>query len=392
MHMPIPPRATSSPARYGGRAHIGTAVALGALALNAGAQNITLYGTADVSVVAARNIGSAHGTQWLAGSGVVVPSRWGLQGREDLGGGITASFVLESGIDLDTGSLKPFAGNPSAATPTAPNGPGATGFNRRAHVGLSGSLGQILLGRDYSPLYYAGLATDVMHYGYFGNLQTLVQAAGGAERLARVSNGVFYTSPVLSGFRARAAYSFGSESAGGSAGALPRRANTFHGVGGEYTGGSLSLHATHQVLRYPEAGGTPAVFTGRLLSRRDSMLGAIHTSGPFQFGASYWKMTGAQKADSVSAGVSYAFQANRIYLQLQRLTHNSTPAIERSATTLGIALAHHLSRRTQLYASYGITRNSANAAFALVASDVAIAPTGPGQKPSALALGIRHDF
>ncbi len=37
------------------------------------------------------------------GSGGLSPSRWGLRGTEDLGGGKQAIFALESGFSLDTG-------------------------------------------------------------------------------------------------------------------------------------------------------------------------------------------------------------------------------------------------------------------------------------------------
>ena len=62
-------------------------------------------------------------------------SRWGLKGQEDLGNGLSAVFNVEAGFSSSDGSV--VSGN---------------GFNRRAVVGLKGGFGQVLLGRDYTPL------------------------------------------------------------------------------------------------------------------------------------------------------------------------------------------------------------------------------------------------
>ena len=75
-------------------------------------------------------------------------SRWGLKGQEDLGNGLAAVFNVEAGFNSDDGSTgvtNTFTGN----TLTDSTG---DGFNRRAVVGLKGGFGQVLLGRDYTPL------------------------------------------------------------------------------------------------------------------------------------------------------------------------------------------------------------------------------------------------
>ena len=89
--------------------------------------SVTLYGLIDEGlqfntnnkqIVGGRNVG---GRLWnldsLAGpSG----SRWGMKGSEDLGGGLSAVFTLESGVNLNSGAA----------------GQGATLFGRQAYVGL----------------------------------------------------------------------------------------------------------------------------------------------------------------------------------------------------------------------------------------------------------------
>lgn len=113
-------------------------LALAALTAFAGAasaqSSVTLYGRVDLSV--ARNIGSD--TKNLQnGSG----SRVGLRGSEDLGGGLSALFNIETRFDADTGSAQNF----NVGTGTQNRFWGA-----RSLVGLKGGFGQVVLGREYT--------------------------------------------------------------------------------------------------------------------------------------------------------------------------------------------------------------------------------------------------
>lgn len=65
-------------------------------------------------------------------------SFWGFRGSEDLGGGLSAGFILESGFESDTG----------ATTDT-------TFFNRKSEVHLAGAWGMVRMGRIISEAYYA---------------------------------------------------------------------------------------------------------------------------------------------------------------------------------------------------------------------------------------------
>src|SRR5471030_617877 len=78
--------------------------------------SITLYGIIDAAVQYANTGGHTVVRQ---DSSSVAPSRWGLTGTEDLGGGYKAIFKLEDGFNVNTGAI---AGN------------GAL-FNREAWVG-----------------------------------------------------------------------------------------------------------------------------------------------------------------------------------------------------------------------------------------------------------------
>ena len=79
---------------------------LGACSLAHAQSSVTLYGVLDSSLANTTNV-NANGDNLakmptLTGS---LPSRWGLRGVEDLGGGLQAVFALESGFGVDSGAL-----------------------------------------------------------------------------------------------------------------------------------------------------------------------------------------------------------------------------------------------------------------------------------------------
>ena len=82
-----------------------SAIAVAGVFCGASAQaqtSVTLYGVVDAGIdFANHQVGG--GSVVRQSSGNVAGSRWGLRGNEDLGGGLKAVFVLESGFDTDTG-------------------------------------------------------------------------------------------------------------------------------------------------------------------------------------------------------------------------------------------------------------------------------------------------
>ena len=117
------------------------ALPLAIAAAGAHAQSsVTLYGIVDLGVDYANNVASGSNGKLVPGtgsklvqmqSGVPAGSRWGLRGSEDLGGGYSAIFRLESGFNAATGGLG-----------------GGLAFSRNAYVGFkSDRYGQVTLGK-----------------------------------------------------------------------------------------------------------------------------------------------------------------------------------------------------------------------------------------------------
>lgn len=110
------------------------------------AQSVTLYGMVDVGVESVSNVAPAGGRLMRMPSNTgLFPSRFGLRGREDIGGGLSAVFTLENGFLPDTGGLSQ----------------GGRFFGRQAHVGLSGDWGAMTVGRQSTMMFWSTLDADL---------------------------------------------------------------------------------------------------------------------------------------------------------------------------------------------------------------------------------------
>ncbi|NLP62724.1 porin [Paraburkholderia sacchari] len=152
--------------------------------------SVTLYGVIDDGLNYTSN---ARGHSAFAMvSGDANASNFGLKGAEDLGGGLSAIFTLESGFNASNGAL-------------SMNG---TLFSRQAFVGLSSAnYGALTFGRQYdaivdmwSPFTAAGNTIGDLASHPFDN--------DNADQDFRFNNAVKYVSPTFAGFQAEGVYGF----------------------------------------------------------------------------------------------------------------------------------------------------------------------------------------
>jgi len=352
--------------------------------------SVSVYGVLDMGLSFDNDGNGGKATR--LGSGYVSGSRLGFSGTEDLGGGLRALFVLEMGVNGDTGETRTFQ-DPSTASAAASGGLNTTGFGRRAHVGLGGSFGTVLLGRDYTPLFWSGAALDPMSFGYYGDLQQFGTLSGtGIERFGRASNGIFYTSPDLGGFTARLMYSFGSESTG-VAGQPPEDANKMAAIGGTYRAGPFLVSGAFQQLKLPLVSAGRFTGTG---NRNDAIIGASYSTERFTVSTGFARIDQPgphTTGDDVWLGASYTIGAGKVYGTVQRIRQEAGPTPgDNTATTYALAYMYNLSKRTGLYASYGYVANGETASFALLAGDPVLAPGAVGANPRGTVFGIRHTF
>ncbi|WP_321815221.1 MULTISPECIES: porin [unclassified Paraburkholderia] len=187
--------------------------------------SVTLYGAVDSALTWSSNQGGK--AAWQTYSGGRAGDKWGLRGVEDLGDDLKAIFVLESGFSIETGAAQP----------------SNTLFGRQAYVGLSGKLGNVWLGRQYSMTndYFVPLSTSVM---FAGGLGAPLGDIDGSWNYNKISNVIKYETPVWHGFNGSAMFSLG-----GTAGDFSR--NRVYGFGAQYAHAGLTIAGAYMNMRTP---------------------------------------------------------------------------------------------------------------------------------------------
>ena len=322
-----------------------------------------MYGVADAAVSGtARGGNTSTATQVM--SGVWSTSRWGVRGSEDLGGNLKAIFNLEGQINFDDGT--------GAAT-------GAFNFARRAFVGLDTSWGQVYLGRDYTPGYWVASTSDTLRYGLWGS--TVVFSGTVAGLTSRASNAIFYKSPNLGGAEIRLMYSTGERDT------QPKDGGNVIGLGATWASGPISAGAYYHSLKV-----LPSATATSTTSTKQFGVGAGWDFGAFRINGGY----GASDPDGATNTLSHVYLgtgikvgAGEVMLQGMQLKQQTNNA---KGTTLALAYAYPLSKRTQLYITGGRTANNTVASFGLNNAANALTPAAAGEDPKAFGLGLRHSF
>lgn len=313
--------------------------------------NVAMYGIVDLGLV--RESGGAAGSVSKLTSGIANGSRLGFKGTEDLGGGLSAIFVLENGFDASTGAM----------------GQGGLLFGRQAFVGMSGGFGTVKLGRQYTPVDDLVGAVDPFYNGFAGRMQNVL-AAG---YVSRANNDIMYSTPVIGGFSANLAYGFG-EVAGDTS------ASRYIGGSAGYAEGPLFVRLAYQSSNNAAANG----------AAKNTLLGATYNFGPAKLHAAYAvSKTDAAGVASVDAadgmiGVSVPVGASTFLASYVR--RNDKLAVNRDAGQIGIGYTYDMSKRTSFYAAYARIDNKNGAAYVVGNATEA----GSGDK--AFNIGIRHRF
>ena len=317
--------------------------------------SVQIYGIADASIGVENTDAPGEDSRTVISSGTQSTSRIGFRGTEDLGNGLKALFNIEAGYAIDTGASD------------------ASGlFQRRAVVGLQGSFGTITVGREYSPIAAVAQSADPLGHGFYGS--TL--GGFGANRLTRrLSNSVNYKSDALSGFTVLAAYSAGERQTDDPSGNL-------WGAAVEYKNGPVYLGAGyHQTER---------LVTG---DDKEYAFGAGVTMGAFDLRAAYMEaeLEGPNNEFKfITVGGSYTAGPNKFFASVHQ------QRLETGARGNGFTLAYSytLSKRTNLYSTYGRVRNNERGVFGLTSAGGTFAPptTALGADPSVFNVGVRHSF
>jgi predicted porin len=232
--------------------------------------SVVVYGIIDAGVT---HVSNDNGGRTTLEAGQMQVSRWGVRGLEDLGGGLKATFDLESTLLNDTGAAGVGTGTPSTTSL----------FDREASVGLiSDKFGTLTFGRqnilgvgsvglaDPMNLAFAATSPNVLfsamnHSGVYGPF-----GANNGGTALRQNNSVKYISPYFHNFGFALMRAFGEQQGStdkskyegvsafyhtgpfGASGAYARMTDITgnallksYAVGVRYTGAKFALRSTY---------------------------------------------------------------------------------------------------------------------------------------------------
>lgn len=318
------------------RVALAAAIIFGGVETAQAQSSVTLYGVADAGF---SYVSNARGKpQYALTSGNENGPRWGLTGKEDLGGDLKAVFTLEGGYSITNGTI----------------GQNGTFFGRQAFVGLANSFGTLTLGRQYS-----NVSAMVGPFSAGGNW-----AAGGAAYGAhpadmdnldssnRINNSVKFVSSNYHGFTFGTLYSFG-----GKAGDFTQ--NQVYDVGVSYANGPFAAAVAYMYAKNPNYS-----FIG---TKANDSATAINSTNPIISG---YLSAGSEQI--VSAGTSYKLGSaiiGAVYSYVRFNSLGATPVTGLNATSAGyrgsaafnigeVSLKYYLTPALMLGAAYSYTRDS----------------------------------
>jgi predicted porin len=365
--------------------------------------SVTVYGVLDVGYVGSsyNGTGTSATTKQTAnsfGSGAETPSRLGFKGSEDLGGGSSAFFTVETGLSPESSTV-------------------STWNNRQSFAGIKkNGLGEVAFGLQYTPVANVVAATDpgqlngvvgsVLNVGTpqtFGTPGLQPYAAATSPGIAtdaytqRASNAMTLKSANFAGFQANAMYAANNTNTTQTNSTTGGPNNAYgYGLSASYNGiNKLLLVAGYQNFKSNQLGTltspAPSLFlnngaAGVNINDAQTYLGATYDFGILKAYAGYINR-------KITDTVNSAYTASRSGEQIG-VRGYFTPVIEAFASygvgklqNFGVGLPnntftgyqvgsnYYLSKRTNLYAIVGSTQAS-----------------GQDTSASNYAVGVRHTF
>ena len=368
------------------------AIALAVAAPAAFAQSsVTIYGIIDLD----GQYLSGHAKQVLVTSGGQSGSRIGFKGTEDLGSGYFADFVLEGGLNVDTGS----------------SAQGGALFGRQAFGALRTPFGTASAGRQYSSIYtqtgdfseFSNVsvgATTAVIGGFAGGYEPIRGSANSATTStatgselngspARVNNSFRYTTPVFQGVKASFLYG-----------------------AGEVTGDTTGTRLFDYSVRYTNYGLD--AFVSYVSDKADNATGVLNSKtnvgiitataayniASFRVEAGYLSVNDKRPANQDGKGFwiggDYRFGQNLVRAQWVENDPNKTNTALGKTNAYGVGYQYDFSKRTNLYTSLTRFQNDRSSSGTFVGRIGAAVPAGlttaTDRTVNEFVLGVRHSF
>ncbi len=262
---------------------------LGAFAGSALAADVQLYGIVDTGFLYTHTDTDKAGADAVdkleMKSGMASGSRFGFKGTEDLGNGLTVGFILENGIESDTGVDK------------------GVFFDRESSLFLQGSFGKVAFGRIGS------INNGVSSWAKYGMISAFgtsftdcaAQAGTFAMGAGMWDNMVAYQTPTFAGFTAYAQYGMGNSKKNYGSVENESSSDRYYALGATYANGPLNLYAAVDSINYASWSNGTAIHAGDV---DDSL--TVTIGGNFDFevltlfaGAQYFDEIAADKTSGI---------------------------------------------------------------------------------------------
>jgi len=383
-------------------------LAIAAMTAFAGAaqaqSSVTVYGTLDASMGRVdTGATTTNGITTKLVGGALTSDRLGFRGVEDLGGGKTARFQIETG-------LAPFSNNSGeigagAGTANTQDTPGSLITTRRpTFIGITDKqLGAIDVGSMYSlGFLFTGygdvsgnntLGTNLSHATAVSSVADTVDTAsaiGGTTSAFKMnSNAVQYTTPTISGVTARL---YNVTNSGAASGAGKVTAADVNYVLGKFNAG-----AVYEVKTVTS--NSPASKHTTMGIGAGYNFGVVNTRITYQKGTLDIDTAGVKSPSAVvtvtkftaTAPVTPVVDIFGGYVILtennQGTMYSNSTSVAGKATLMNIGAQYKFSKRTNVYAYYTTLDNDANSKFGTT-TKVGTA----NLDPNTLAIGMRHSF
>ena len=309
--------------------------------------NIQIYGVADAYMKYGDFMGDdAMGVD----SGGLAGSRIGFRGEEDLGSGLKAVFVLEQGINIDSGKSTGMTGDDDKNS-------GDQTFTRQAYVGLKGNFGQVALGRQYAPGYFTG-EYDALLNAYISPMSLLsnfTRLTITHNAAARWNNSVTYNGTFQSVSLA-GIYSAGNQETDVKNGP-GNNDDDKYGVSLKYDNGPLKIGGVYQGVKFSGSNTIAGVKADE--TQKEWLIGASYNfgmatlAGSYQQGRDVLGWNGLD-IDLWQVGVIVPVGAGNIHVAYAQGDVDKANLLQDDVKpkSFTVAYTHALSKRTTGYVGY----------------------------------------
>ena len=309
--------------------------------------NVRLFGTVDAYIGEQQYSGQKKVT--VANSGGMTTSFFGLEGSEDVGGGLKAEFHLSGFFRGDNGASGRFDS-------PAPGVAGDAFFSRGAWVGVGGPFGSVKVGRQGTATFIATLRTSAFVdssvfnpafvHTWVGGQPMPTPLSGSADNIW--SNMVSYSSPNFAGSSVMLQYALGENAKTANGGNARYAASYF------FANKDINASVSYEKVASALIPAGPAALNNITM---------LQVSGSYDFGA--LKLSGGhlRSKQDLATAADKTFKTNHIganipvgpgsvLLQFGQTKIEQAGAKDLKRSTISAGYDYLLSKRTDLYVVY----------------------------------------